>query len=89
MQRGMPDATRVQRRFGKSFSEPQASVGCYFVRADPRKERATLAQSVEQLIRNQQVVGSNPTGGFRKSRHPEGIVCDREDCSTEVDSEDK
>jgi hypothetical protein len=25
--------------------------------------RATLAQPVEQLIRNQQVVGSNPTGG--------------------------
>jgi hypothetical protein len=24
---------------------------------------ATLAQLVEQLIRNQQVVGSNPTGG--------------------------
>jgi hypothetical protein len=29
---------------------------------------ATLAQSVEQLIRNQQVVGSNPTGGSKKSR---------------------
>ena len=29
--------------------------------------RATLAQSVEQLIRNQQVVGSNPTGGSKKS----------------------
>ena len=28
---------------------------------------ATLAQLVEQLIRNQQVVGSNPTGGSRKS----------------------
>jgi hypothetical protein len=28
--------------------------------------RATLAQSVEQLIRNQQVVGSNPTGGSKK-----------------------
>jgi hypothetical protein len=27
---------------------------------------ATLAQSVEQLIRNQQVVGSNPTGGSNK-----------------------
>ena len=27
---------------------------------------ATLAQLVEQLIRNQQVVGSNPTGGSRK-----------------------
>jgi hypothetical protein len=27
---------------------------------------ATLAQPVEQLIRNQQVVGSNPTGGSRK-----------------------
>ena len=26
---------------------------------------ATLAQLVEQLIRNQQVVGSNPTGGSR------------------------
>ena len=25
---------------------------------------ATLAQLVEQLIRNEQVVGSNPTGGF-------------------------
>ena len=30
--------------------------------------RATLAQSVEQLIRNQQVVGSNPTGGSKKSK---------------------
>src|SRR5579875_4055346 len=28
--------------------------------------KATLAQSVEQLIRNQQVVGSNPTGGSKK-----------------------
>ena len=28
---------------------------------------ATLAQLVEQLIRNQQVVGSNPTGGSRKT----------------------
>ena len=28
--------------------------------------RATLAQLVEQLIRNQQVVGSNPTGGSKK-----------------------
>ena len=26
---------------------------------------ATLAQLVEQLIRNQQVVGSNPTGGSK------------------------
>ena len=25
---------------------------------------ATLAQLVEQLTRNEQVVGSNPTGGF-------------------------
>jgi hypothetical protein len=29
-------------------------------------EDATLAQPVEQLIRNQQVVGSNPTGGSSK-----------------------
>jgi hypothetical protein len=29
---------------------------------------ATLAQPVEQLIRNQQVVGSNPTGGFQKNQ---------------------
>jgi hypothetical protein len=28
--------------------------------------RATLAQLVEQLIRNQQVVGSNPTGGCKE-----------------------
>jgi hypothetical protein len=33
----------------------------------PQLEGATLAQSVEQLIRNQQVVGSNPTGGSRKT----------------------
>ena len=32
-----------------------------------RATEATLAQLVEQLIRNQQVVGSNPTGGSRKS----------------------
>ena len=31
------------------------------------RPRATLAQSVEQLIRNQQVVGSNPTGGSIKA----------------------
>ena len=31
-----------------------------------RAEEATLAQLVEQLIRNQQVVGSNPTGGSNK-----------------------
>ncbi len=30
--------------------------------------RATLAQLVEQLIRNQQVVGSNPTGGSRRPK---------------------
>ena len=29
---------------------------------------ATLAQLVEQLIRNQQVVGSNPTGGSNEIR---------------------
>jgi hypothetical protein len=29
---------------------------------------ATLAQSVEQLIRNQQVVGSTPTGGSNNSK---------------------
>jgi hypothetical protein len=28
---------------------------------------ATLAQSVEQLIRNQQVIGSSPMGGFAVS----------------------
>ena len=32
-----------------------------------RRSEATLAQSVEQLIRNQQVVGSTPTGGSKKS----------------------
>ena len=32
---------------------------------DQRGSDATLAQSVEQLIRNQQVVGSNPTGGSK------------------------
>ena len=31
----------------------------------PQRRRATLAQPVEQLIRNQQVVGSNPTGGSK------------------------
>jgi hypothetical protein len=35
---------------------------------------ATLAQLVEQLIRNQQVVGSNPTGGSRKSREFEDFI---------------
>ena len=29
---------------------------------------ATLAQLVEQLIRNQQVVGSNPTGGSKNTK---------------------
>ncbi len=39
---------------------------------------ATLAQSVEQLIRNQQVVGSNPTGGSRKANKLNGFsgMCD-------------
>src|SRR5260370_17073952 len=31
--------------------------------------RATLAQVVEQLIRNQQVVCSNPTGGSNRIKH--------------------
>jgi hypothetical protein len=35
---------------------------------------ATLAQLVEQLIRNQQVVGSNPTGGSTKSREFEDFI---------------
>jgi hypothetical protein len=30
---------------------------------------ATLAQLVEQLIRNQQVVGSNPTGGSNEIKY--------------------
>jgi hypothetical protein len=37
-----------------------------------RAERAgdaTLAQPVEQLIRNQQVVGSNPTGGSKNTKN--------------------
>jgi hypothetical protein len=29
---------------------------------------ATVAQSVEQLIRNQQVGGSIPSGGFKKEK---------------------
>src|SRR5271170_4932822 len=33
--------------------------------------KATLAQLVEQLIRNQQVVGSNPTGGSNEIRYLE------------------
>jgi len=28
---------------------------------------------VEQLIRNQQVVGSNPTGGYRFCLQPQGL----------------
>jgi hypothetical protein len=35
--------------------------------------RATLAQLVEQLIRNQQVVGSNPTGGSKKLNKINGL----------------
>ena len=38
------------------------------------RQDATLAQSVEQLIRNQQVVGSNPTGGSTKSREFEDFI---------------
>ena len=34
---------------------------------------ATLAQSVEQLIRNQQVAGSNPAGGSKKSSKINGL----------------
>jgi hypothetical protein len=37
-----------------------------YARCCDRFMGATLAQLVEQLIRNQQVVGSNPTGGSRK-----------------------
>jgi len=32
------------------------------------KRRAGVAQLVEQLIRNQQVVGSSPTAGSKKQR---------------------
>jgi hypothetical protein len=40
---------------------------CGSAARDYRLPRATLAQLVEQLIRNQQVVGSNPTGGSKNS----------------------
>jgi hypothetical protein len=33
---------------------------------EPSLGYATLAQPVEQLIRNQQVVGSTPTGGSKE-----------------------
>ena len=36
---------------------------------------ATLAQLVEQLIRNQQVGSSNLLGGSKKSRSLSGIFC--------------
>ena len=39
-----------------------------------RKIGATLAQLVEQLIRNQQVVGSNPTGGSSKIKDFFGLT---------------
>jgi hypothetical protein len=35
---------------------------------------ATLAQLVEQLIRNQQVVGSNPTGGSNEIKVRPGDI---------------
>jgi hypothetical protein len=37
------------------------------------RRQATLAQSVEQLIRNQQVVGSNPTGGSKEIQELRGF----------------
>ena len=56
-----------QMRLNQSF----LGSACFANSANPVVEharwRATLAQLVEQLIRNQQVVGSNPTGGSRKS----------------------
>jgi hypothetical protein len=39
--------------------------------------RATLAQLVEQLIRNQQVVGSNPTGGSKEIKQNQRFYCDQ------------
>ena len=40
---------------------------------DNGERRATLAQLVEQLIRNQQVVGSNPTGGSKEIKHNQRV----------------
>src|SRR5580692_7917721 len=57
---------RLVRSQRESFSPAKPSLICYSLSASTRR-RATLAQLVEQLIRNQQVAGSNPAGGSRKS----------------------
>ena len=44
-----------------------------YARRFHRGKGATLAQSVEQLIRNQQVVGSNPTGGSKEIKHNQRV----------------
>ena len=49
----------------ESFSEGPPSLVCYS-RQRATRWRATLAQLVEQLIRNQQVAGSNPAGGSKE-----------------------
>ena len=53
-----------RKRRNRSLSTPQISV-CL-----PRlmEDRATLAQLVERLIRNQQVSGSSPEGGSTQAR---------------------
>jgi hypothetical protein len=66
----MPCFTRCVAAARRENSFPPAARRVVFLARFCNDSRigATLAQSVEQLIRNQQVVGSNPTGGSRQNR---------------------
>ena len=70
------DATAKRTCRATKENENQISTGVFLgtatfanllFRQRATRRRATLAQLVEQLIRNQQVAGSNPAGGSRKS----------------------
>ena len=47
---------------------------------------ATVAQLVEQLIRNQQVAGSNPASSSKKTNRLSGrfVFCNYFDCSNRI-----
>jgi hypothetical protein len=54
-------------KFARAFLASASFANLLFPSTCVAMERATLAQLVEQLIRNQQVAGSTPAGGSRKT----------------------
>ena len=54
---------RERENFNSGILTVQANSTIFYLSAGMILSRASVAQSVEQLIRNQQVEGSNPSAG--------------------------